>query len=337
MIPYRQSDDPSDALNGALNDFVRKHMGIRLAEVSPKSVVMYNMGDPSAENASDRMARALADLAATCGMEVFMIDAGWHINKNQGKARASWVEACGDWIVNSDEFPDGLKPVFDHVHSKGLKPGLWISLATSNPTAQMYADHPQWRVIGHDGKPANLHYVGLPMKTECLCTGYYDYIKGVLLRAVQDYGLGYIKVDIPMVTSAYIDDPKVSGCYALNHPLHRDHEESLIMIYEQCFKLFDQLHAAAPNLFIDCTFETDGKLQLIDYAFVQHAEGNWLSNVERRGPEGPPGCGRRRQEAHRYRAQAVQRLPRAAGEGEAGHLHRGHAGPLARTTYHRGR
>ena len=286
VIPYRRSDDPADVLNGALGDFVRKHMGIRLARLSPKPVLMYNMGDPSAEQASERMARGLADLAATCGMEVFVIDAGWHINKNQGRARASWVEACGDWIVNPDEFPGGLKPVFDHVRSKGLTPGLWVSLATSNPTAQMYADHPEWRVIGHDGQPANLHYAGLPMKTECLCTGYYDYIQGVLLRAVRDYGLGYVKLDISMVSSAYIDDPKVSGCYARNHPLHRDHEESLIMIYERCFKLFDELHTAAPNLFIDCTFETDGKLQLIDYAFVQHAEGNWLSNVEPAFPTG---------------------------------------------------
>ncbi|WP_229201215.1 hypothetical protein [Arcticibacterium luteifluviistationis] len=31
-------------------------------------------------------------------------------------------------------------------------------------------------------------------------------------------------------------------------------------------------------MFIDCTFETMGGLQLIDYAMLKHAEGNWLSN-----------------------------------------------------------
>jgi alpha-galactosidase len=44
------------------------------------------------------------------------------------------------------------------------------------------------------------------------------------------------------------------------------------------WELFDELHAAKPNLFIDCTFETMGGLQLIDYAMLKHAEGNWLSN-----------------------------------------------------------
>jgi alpha-galactosidase len=51
-------------------------------------------------------------------------------------------------------------------------------------------------------------------------------------------------------------------------------------------KLFDDLHAAAPDLFIDCTFETAGKLQLMDYAIAQHADGNWLSNIEEPFPTG---------------------------------------------------
>lgn len=51
-------------------------------------------------------------------------------------------------------------------------------------------------------------------------------------------------------------------------------------IYTGLFDLFDELHRQAPSLYIDCTFETAGKLQLIDYAFCEHAEGNWLTNVE---------------------------------------------------------
>ncbi len=50
--------------------------------------------------------------------------------------------------------------------------------------------------------------------------------------------------------------------------------------------MFDDLHRAAPDLFIDCTFETMGKLQLIDYSTVKHAEGDWLSNFEEPSPYG---------------------------------------------------
>ncbi len=44
---------------------------------------------------------------------------------------------------------------------------------------------------------------------------------------------------------------------------------------------------AHPDLFIDCTFETAGKLQLMDLAIAAHADGNWLSNFEEPSPTGP--------------------------------------------------
>jgi alpha-galactosidase len=87
-----------------------------------------------------------------------------------------------------------------------------------------------------------------------------------------------MKLDFSVVTSAYVFDPEKSGCYATNHPDHKDHHESMYTNYEVMWKLFDELHAAKPNLFIDCTFEAMGGLQLIDYAMLKHAEGNWLSN-----------------------------------------------------------
>ena len=58
------------------------------------------------------------------------------------------------------------------------------------------------------------------------------------------------------------------------------------MDFEELFKTFDKLHAEAPDLFIDCTFETMGALQLIDFAMCKHAEGNWLSNFEEPSPTG---------------------------------------------------
>lgn len=81
-----------------------------------------------------------------------------------------------------------------------------------------------------------------------------------------------------MVSSAYVFNTKKSGCYAKDHTGHTDHHESMYVNYERMWELFDDLHKAKPNLFIDCTFEAMGGLQLIDYAMLKHAEGDWLSN-----------------------------------------------------------
>ncbi len=123
--------------------------------------------------------------------------------------------------------------------------------------------------------------------TSCFGTLWVEYIRDVVNRLCSEYGLAYTKLDFAIAASAYVNDPSISGCYATDHPLHRDREESYLVIYERLMDLFDQLHKVNPKLFIDCTFETAGKLQLMDYAIAMHADGNWLSNFEEPSPTGP--------------------------------------------------
>jgi alpha-galactosidase len=47
---------------------------------------------------------ALAEKAATIGVERFVMDDGWFGARNNDKA------GLGDWTVNRTKFPDGLKP-----------------------------------------------------------------------------------------------------------------------------------------------------------------------------------------------------------------------------------
>jgi len=162
-----------------------------------------------------------------------------------------------------------------------MKPGLWVSIGSATQSSKVYQDHPEWFVLDKNGNPTSLHVANDKEKfTACFSTGWYGYIKNVLLKLAVDNGLEYIKLDLAVVTSAYTFDHTESGCYATNHPGHKDHNESLFTNYERLWQLFDELHAAKPNLFIDCTFETLGGTQLIDYALLKHAEGDWLSNFE---------------------------------------------------------
>ena len=106
-----------------------------------------------------------------------------------------------------------------------------------------------------------------------------EYIRDRILGLVKDHGLAYVKLDLAITTSAYVYDDVRTGCYATDHPGHRGHEDSYEEIYASAMQLFDEFHAAAPDLFIDCTFETAGKTFLMDYGIAKHAEGNWLSNI----------------------------------------------------------
>jgi alpha-galactosidase len=265
---YNNQKTPDEMLNIAVPDFVRKYMGIRLSELKEKPTFVYNTWEPFLKNINEKLVMELAKAAADAGMKEFIIDDGWQ-------------DSYGDWGIDMKKFPNGLKPVFDYIKTLGMKPGLWVSIGSAAPSSNIYKAHPEWFVLDRNGNHTSLHAPADKEKfTACFGTGWYDYIKEILLKMAVEYGLEYYKLDFAVVTSAYTYDHTQSGCYSANHPGHKDHNESLFTNYEQLWKLFDELHAAKPNLFIDCTFETLGGTQLIDYALLKHAEGDWLSNFE---------------------------------------------------------
>jgi alpha-galactosidase len=276
---YVNSDDPYSVLNGPVNDFIRKYLGTRLSQIQEKPVFVYNTWEPFLHKINDKLIYELVDAAAECGFQEFVIDDGWQTS-------------YGDWGINPEKFPDGLKPVFDYIKSKGMKPGIWISLGAVETSSNVYKQHPEWLTRKADGTPINLQndfdkMYSWGSYSMCMTTGWYDYIKGVILKMVKEYGLEYLKGDFAVVSGAYTTDKTRSGCHATNHPLHKDRNESMLLMYQRTWQLFDDLHKEAPNLFIDCTFETMGAYQLIDLDMCKHADGNWLSNFGEKGEKAP--------------------------------------------------
>jgi alpha-galactosidase len=275
---YENSNDPYKILNTSVNDFVRRHLGIRLTQIPKKPVFIYNTWVPFGHDINEQLIYELVDAAAECGIEEFIIDDGWQ-------------DSYGDWGINKEKFPNGLKPVFDYIKSKGMKPGVWISLGAAESISKVYNEHPEWAVKDAEGSPISLHADHNKMYSwetysMCMTTGWYDHIKDVILNLVKEHGLEYIKGDFAVVTGAYTTDKTRSGCHATNHPMHKDRNESMLEMYRRTWQLFDDLHKEAPDLFIDCTFETMGDVQLIDLDMCKHAEGNWLSNFYERAPLG---------------------------------------------------
>ena len=284
---YSGSNNPYDVINSTVSDYTRKYMGSRIEAIKKKPMFVYNTWYPFRFDINHELITKLADAAAECGIEEFVLDDGWQTS-------------YGDWAVDLKKFPHGLKPTFDYIKKKGMKPGLWLSVARADTFTNVYKKHPEWFVKDKNDQFCNLHSQSETKgKTACMSTDWKNYIKDVILNLVNENGLAYAKLDFAVVTSPYLYKPEVSGCYANNHPLHPDHSSSYDVNYNRTMSLFDELHKAAPDLFIDCTFETAGRLNMNDYAIAKHAEGNWLSNIYEPGAIG----------ALRARLLAWQRTP----------------------------
>ncbi len=286
---YENRDDAFEVVNEEVNTFMIKHMRPQIVKIKDKPTFVYNTWIPFNTNFNDSIIMDLVGDAADCGIQEFIIDVGWHVNEG-GESAYDFIgpDTYGDWLVDENKFKGGLKPTFDYMKSKGIKPGLWMSVGSASVSSKVYKEHPEWFAEDMHGNPIYLQNIGSTKAfTASFGTDWKDYIKDKILSLVSSHGLAYVKLDFAVVTSAYVHDINHSGSYAKDHPYYRDHAESFVVLYERLYQLFDELHREVPDLFIDCTYETAGKHHLMDYAIANHAEGNWLSNFDEPSPVGP--------------------------------------------------
>ena len=108
--------------------------------------VLYNSWEATEFNVDEAGQMALAEKAARLGVERFVVDDGWFGQRNNDHA------GLGDWYVNPQKFPHGLKPLIDRVHGLGMDFGLWVEPEMVNRDSDLYRKHPDW-VINFPGRP----------------------------------------------------------------------------------------------------------------------------------------------------------------------------------------
>ena len=127
----------------------------------------------------------LIDAAAELGAEYFVMDAGWY-------ADGTWWDTVGEWKPIARRFPNGIKKVFDYIKSKGMTPGIWLEIESMGIKCPLAKTMPDECFIMRHGKRVIDHgrYV-LDFRSEYVRS----FCKEVIVRVIEEYGVGYIKVD----------------------------------------------------------------------------------------------------------------------------------------------
>lgn len=100
--------------------------------------VLYNSWEATTFDVECKKQMELAKKAAEAGAELFVVDDGWF------GQRSSDHLGLGDWYVNPEKFPEGLKPLIDHVRALGMDFGIWIEPEMVNENSDLYRAHPDW-------------------------------------------------------------------------------------------------------------------------------------------------------------------------------------------------
>ena len=137
-------------------------------------------GDPTTEKELP-----LIDAAAEAGCEYYVIDAGWY-------APGLWWDSVGEWQESRERFPGGIKEVTDYIRSKGMVPGVWLELEVMGINCEKAKNAPDdWFFIRHGKRVFDRSRYQLDFRNPAVI----DHVNEVMDRVVNEYGVGYIKMD----------------------------------------------------------------------------------------------------------------------------------------------
>ena len=104
----------------------------------PERKVHLNSWEALGFNLSEPALIALAENAASLGIERFVLDDGWFGGRRDDRT------SLGDWHVSPEVFPNGLAPLIARVHELGMDFGLWVEPEMVSPESDLYRQHPDW-------------------------------------------------------------------------------------------------------------------------------------------------------------------------------------------------
>ena len=148
--------------------------------------VIFNSWEATEMNVAEAGQEALAEKAAALGIDRFVMDDGWFGQRKTDHA------GLGDWYVNKEKFPNGLKPLIDKVHSLGMDFGLWVEPEMVNPDSDLYRKHPEW-VLNFPGRPRN------ELRTQLVLSlarpDVREYVYGFLDKLLSENKIAFLKWD----------------------------------------------------------------------------------------------------------------------------------------------
>ncbi|GAA2435847.1 glycoside hydrolase family 36 protein [Streptomyces macrosporus] len=185
------------ALTRQRRTLLRRRAPGRAPDRAPRLPVVCNdymntlMGDPTTARLLP-----LVDAAAEAGAECFCVDAGWYDEDGH------WWDGVGEWRPSTTRFPGGLAEVTDRIRERGMVPGLWLEpevVGVRSPVAERLPEEAFFRRHGTRVVEHGRHHLDLRHPAARA------HLDAVVDRLVDDFGIGYLKLDYNIMPGAGTD------------------------------------------------------------------------------------------------------------------------------------
>lgn len=143
------TEDGFDGMSHIFHDLFRDHL-IRSPYLHKERPVLINNWEATYFDFNTDKLLSIASEAKKCGIEMLVMDDGWF-----GK-RSDDNSSLGDWVVNEDKLPGGLKALSDGLEKMGMKFGIWFEPEMISPDSDLYRAHPDWAIAVPGRKPCKM-------------------------------------------------------------------------------------------------------------------------------------------------------------------------------------
>ena len=180
------SDEGLGKMTRTFHDFYRNHL-IRGEYKDKKRPILINNWEATYFEFNTEKLIAIAKQASELGIEMLVMDDGWFGN------RCDDNRALGDWVVNEEKLPGGLKYLVDEVNKLGMKFGIWFEPEMISPDSDLYRAHPDWAIAipGRVGTRSRNQYVLDLSRRDVL-----DYTYESIAKILRSANIEYVKWDM---------------------------------------------------------------------------------------------------------------------------------------------
>lgn len=220
-----------------------------------RPILINNWEATSFEFTEDKIL-AIATTAKNLGMELFVLDDGWFGARNHDRA------GLGDWVVNSEKLPEGIKGLANKIEAIGMKFGLWFEPEMVNKDSDLYRMHPDWIIStpGRHASPSRNQYVLDFSRKEVV-----DYIYGSMSKVLSESAITYVKWDMNRyITECYSIAQEISGQGKVFHLY-------ILGVYD----LYERLTSKFPHILFESCSSGGARF---DPGLLYYAPQTWTSD-----------------------------------------------------------
>ena len=209
----------------------------------------------------EKIIRMMDDIASFGG-ELFVMDDGWFGDKYPRKVDNS---SLGDWVVDKQKLPNGIKALTDAARQRHIKFGIWIEPEMTNTVSELYEQHPDW-VLQRPGRELRLGRGGTQIVLDMTNPKVQDFVFGIVDNLMTQYPeISYIKWDanapVQNYGSVYLPKTKQNN-------ISIDYHNGLI-------KTLKRIREKYPNLVIQDCASGGGRA---NYGLLPYFDEFWVSD-----------------------------------------------------------